>query len=248
MEVDGRPAKKSTSPWVYIGCGCGAAVLLALAGLAGVTWWGYRQAKDLETGFKDPQVRAQRTREILAYRELPAGYYPAGAISIPLLMHIAFLSDQEPGKGQSPTTQGQVDFGERGFVFINMRHLKDNKEKMERYLRGEAPPPDESPWAQSNVKFDPKQVIRRGTVSASGQQFLYTTSRGEVSRQGHRHEEGIVTMVMPQCPDDRLRFGIWFGPDPAPDKPVAEADYAGTNADPAAIQEFLGHFEMCGGK
>ena len=54
-------------------------------------------------------------------------------------------------------------------------------------------------------------------------------------------------MVMPECPGDhRLRFGMWFGPDPAPEKPVAEADFTGTNADPAALQEFLGHFKLCG--
>ncbi|HEY4573730.1 MAG TPA: hypothetical protein VIJ26_07205, partial [Thermoanaerobaculia bacterium] len=61
---------------------------------------------------------------------------------------------------------------------------------------------------------------------------------------------GVVTMVLPQCPDDRLRFGIWIGPAPAGSegKPVAEADYQGTAADPAAMQEFLGHFRLCGGK
>ena len=29
MEADGRPQKKPTSPWVYVGCGCAALVLLA---------------------------------------------------------------------------------------------------------------------------------------------------------------------------------------------------------------------------
>ncbi len=54
-------------------------------------------------------------------------------------------------------------------------------------------------------------------------------------------------MVMPMCPHDpRLRFAMWYGPDPAPDKPVAEADYSGSAADPAAIQEFVGHFRLCG--
>lgn len=247
MEADGRPLKKPTSPWVYVGCGCGLAVLLALATLAALTYWGYRQAQDFEKSFRDPQARAEKFRQILPYRELPAGYYPVGAFSVPLLMDMAILSDQEPQPGERPS-EGRAGIDKRGFFYMNMRHLRDNREKMERFLRGEAPPPDESPWRQSDVNFDPKEVIRRGTLDAGGQPVLYAASRGEISRKGHGHEEGIVTMVMPQCRDSRLRFALWFGPDPSPDKPIAEADYTGTNADPAAIQEFLGHFQLCGGK
>jgi len=242
MEADGRPQKKPTSPWVYVGCGCGLAVLLAFATLTGLTYWGYHKGKEFEQTFKDPKAREEKTREVLPFRELPAGYYPVGSFSIPLLMEIAILSDEEP----RPEERGKGSFGKRGFVFINMRHLRDNKEKMERFLRGEAPAPDEVPWRQSDVSFDPKEVIRRGTVTAGGRQILYSASRGEVSRRGRTNEEGIVTMVMPRCADSRLRFGIWFGPDPSPEKPVAEADYAGTAADPAAIADFLSHFELCG--
>jgi len=247
MEADGRPQKKSTSPWVYVGCGCGIVVVLALAGLAGLTYWGYEKGKEFEQGFKDPKAREAKTREVLPYRELPAGYYPVGAFSIPLLMNIAIFSDEEPQPGDTPA-EGKEAFGERGFVFINMRHLRGNKEEMERFLRGEAPAPKQAPWQQSGMSFDPKEVIGRGTVNVGGHQVLYAASRGEVSRHRGGHGEGIVTMVMPGCTDDRLRFGIWFGPDPAPEKTVGEADYTGTNADPAAITDFLGHFGLCGEK
>jgi hypothetical protein len=247
MEADGRPQKRPTSPWVYVGCGCGLAVMLALAGLTGLTYWGYQKGKELERTFKDPKARAEKTREVVPYRELPAGYYPVGAFSIPLLMDVAIFSDEEPRQGETPR-QGDTSFHEHGFVFMNMLHVRANKEKMERYLRGEAPAPEDAPWVQSGAKFDPKEVIRRGTVSAGGQQVLYTASRGEMSRRNQVRKQGIVTMVMPHCADNRLRFGLWFGPDPAPEKPAAEVDYTGTAADPAAIAEFLGHFELCGGK
>ena len=91
----------------------------------------------------------------------------------------------------------------------------------------------------------PKKVVRRGSVNAGGKEILYSTSRGEISRQG-RDKEGLVTMVMPECGDKRFRFGLWFTPDPDPQKPVAEVDWAGTGADPAAIQQFLEHFKLCG--
>jgi hypothetical protein len=258
MESDGRPAKKSTSPWVWVGCGCGVAVLLALAGMAGLTWWGYRQAKEIGETMANPEKRAAKVQEVLAYKELPAGYYPAFSFSAPFgVMEMAVLSDHEPSVNsqRSPETRTRgrrdvdydPDFNERGFVYMNMRDFQNNREKMRRFLRGEAPLPKDSPWVQSNVSFDSTQVIRRGALEGNGQQILYTATRGEVSRRGHRHEEGIVTMVMPQCPDNRLHLGLWFGPDPTPDKPVDEADYTGTSADPAAIQEFLGHFGLCGG-
>jgi hypothetical protein len=247
MEADGRPQKKPTSPWVYVGCGCGLAVVLALAGLAGLTYWGYQKGQEFQRGFKDPKVRAEKTREMIPYRELPAGYYPVGAFSIPLLMDVAIFSDEEPRPGQAPA-QGNESFNQRGFIFMSMLHLRANKEKMERFLRGEAPAPSEAPWQQSGTNFDPKEVIRRGTVNAGGRQVLYAASRGEVSRRGRAREEGIVTMLMPRCTDRRLRFGLWFGPDPAPEKPVTEVDYTGTAADPAAIAAFLEPFELCGGK
>lgn len=244
MEADGRP-KRTTSPWAYVAIGCGVIVVLGLIGISGMTYVGYRAAKKVEANFKDPKAREASVRGVIPYRSLPAGYYPAGAISIPFFMDFAIFTDREPVQGQAPD---QGNFEKRSFIYMNMRHLKDNKEKMERYLRGEAPAPDDSAWDKSNVNFEQKELIRRGSVNVGSQPVLFSAHRGEIDRKGQR-SEGLVTMVMPECKnDDRMRFGIWITPDPEPGKPVAEANYAGSGADPAAIQEFLGHFEMCGGK
>lgn len=245
MEADGRPAKRSGSPWTYVVMGCGVAVVLALVGIAGLTYLGYRSAKQVETNFKDPKAREASVRKVVPYRQLPAGYYPAGAISIPLFMDFAIFTDREPAPGQTPE---QGNFDQRSFIYMNMRHLRDNREKMERYLRGEAPAPEDSAWKQSNVNFDEKELIRRGAVNVGDREILFAAHRGEISRKGER-TEGIVTMVMPECPNDnRMRFGVWITPDPQSGKPLAEADYSGTGADPAGISEFLGHFDLCGGK
>ena len=244
MEANGRPQKQPTSPWVYVGCGCAALVLLALLGLGGLTFFGYRTGKEFSEAMNDPVKREAKVKAVLPYEQLPAGYYPAFAMSMPLgFMEMAMLSDRDPGTGRSGPNQ---DFEERGFMFMTMRQMRDNKEKMARFLRGEAPRPEDSGWSQSNVKFDPKEVVRRGTVTVNGTEVLYSAGRGEIRRRRREDRHGLVTMVMPECPhDNRLRFGLWFGPDPAPDKPVAETDFSGTNADPAAIQEFLGHFQLC---
>ena len=43
---------------------------------------------------------------------------------------------------------------------------------------------------------------------------------------------------------------VWSGPAPqgSEGKPAKEVDYKGTPADPAALQDFLGHFRLCGGR
>ena len=136
----GRPVQKKTSPWVYVGVGCGLAVLLGLIAIVGFTYLVYRQGKEMTEGFQDPKMREAKTREVLPYTTLPAGYYAGGAMSIPFFMDFAVFTDEEPTAGQGPD---QGNFHDRSFIFMNMRHLRDNKEKMERYLRGEAPAPDD---------------------------------------------------------------------------------------------------------
>ncbi len=242
----GRPLAKQTSPWVYVGVGCGLIVLFGLIAIVGFTFLAYRQGKQMVDSFKDPKARDAKTREVLPYTNLPAGYYAGGAMSIPFLMDVATFTDREPAAGQAPD---QGSFEERSFIFMNMRHLRNNREKMERYLRGQAPPPEDSAWSKSSVNFDAKKVIRRGEIELGGTKVLYQASQGEIShKQGAgagvsvtQKKEGIVTMVLPECADDRLRFGVWIGP-------MGASDYTGTAADPAALQEFLGHFQLCGGK
>jgi hypothetical protein len=238
--------RKSSSPWAWLGCGCGAVVLLGMLGIAGLTWVAYQSAKDMEESSKDPVARAAKIREVLPYRELPAGYYAVGTFSLPFLMDVAILSDRNPETGKGPSSSATQDFDKRGFIYMNMRQFRDNKEKMRDFLEGKAPAPEDSGWAKSNVKFEATEVIRRGTVDVNGRKLLYAASRGEIEREG-RSEDGLVTMLMPDCPNDgRLRFGLWFGPDPDPAKPVTEVDWAGTAADPQALAEFAKHFQFCG--
>jgi len=253
MDPYGNPQPKKTSPWVYLGVGCGVAVLLGLIAISGFTYLVYRKGKEMAESFKDPKTREAKTRQVLPYTTLPAGYYPGGAMSIPFLMDFAVFTDREPANDQAPD---QGNFQERSFIFMNMRHLRDNREKMERYLRGEAPAPEDSAWSKSNVNFDAKKVIRRGQIEVGGQTVLYQASQGEIThKEGgtggvgvSEKKDGIVTMVLPECADDRLRFGIWIGPPPAGAADNPQADYTGTPADPAALQEFLGHFRLCEGK
>jgi hypothetical protein len=243
--VTGRSVKKPTSPWVWVGCGCGLAVVLAMALFAGLTYFGFREAKKLEKTMTDPTAREAKVKEVLGYDELPPGYYPLMGFSIPFLLDMAMFTDQEPAAGKVAGAEGD-SFKDHGFFFMDLREMRDNREEMRRLLRGEKTKGD-SPFNQSNVNFDVREEIGRGTVEVKGTEVLYSAGRGNL-KQENDSREGIVAMVMPECPGSkRVRFGLWFSTDPAPDKPVAEADFTGTPADPEALKAFLSHFRLCGG-
>ena len=236
----GRPRKSGTSPWVYIGCSCAGLVILGMAAMSAFTWFAYRKGKEIEETWSDPKAREEKSKEVVAYSQLPQGYYPLGAISIPFIMDMAMFGDNPPPAG---ATTGDHNEGikERGFMYFKMR-IGDEQE-MRDYMQGKVAQPS---WIKGNAEVDTGEVIRRGEVDAAGQKVLYTASRGEVTANEKRMD-GITTMIMIDCPEDkRTRFGLWFGPDPAPTDPVDKLQIAGTNADPEEIRKFASHFRFCG--
>jgi len=233
-----RPAGRST--WQYIGCTCGGLIVLVVGAFAVLTWLTYREAKAVKASFKDPATREAKTREVLPYDTLPEGYHALGSFSVPLIAQMAFFGDREPKPGEEPN-QGMR---ERGFIYMSMRQMRDNKREILRYLKGEAP--EKKPeWMAGNADFQTGEPIGRGTVEVNGTTVYYFASRGAI-RQPKERMGGLLTLALADCKDDsRVRFGVWLGPDPSPEKPVAELDTKGTTADPAALKEFLGHFRIC---
>jgi hypothetical protein len=238
-----RPQRQQTSPWVYIGCGCGLIVILIVAGVAALTFFGYRKGKEFEESFKDPQKRAAKTREILPYDQLPAGYYPLGGLSIPMVMEMAMFSDHEPAPGEGK--DGARDFKERGFIYMNFRNWKGKKGELRDYLEGKGKKPD---WMnRSDTDLEDRDILGRGHLQVNGQDMLYVATRNDEEHAGGRHRNGLVTFLTLDCPgDNRQRLGLLFGPDPGPGEPADTLKLAGTNADPHVIQEFVDHFRFCG--
>jgi hypothetical protein len=236
--------KKETSPWAYIGCGCAALVVLAMVALAVMTWLLYREGKRFEKSWSDPAAREAKAREVLPWDELPAGYYPLGSFSIPFVMDFTMFSDQPPPAGPRSGRKGDHEFKERGFVFIRMRRFGRGSGDLRDFIEGKAREPE---WLrEGNTDYEPGELIRRGAVEVNGQEMLYRASRGKIRAKGER-KEGITTLMVVDCPRDRrVRFGIWFGPDPHPTETLDHADYTGTNADPEEIRKFASHFRFCG--
>ncbi|HYN22079.1 MAG TPA: hypothetical protein VE078_14055 [Thermoanaerobaculia bacterium] len=235
-------SKKGTSPWIYVGCGCAALVILGMAGIAGVTWITYREGKKLEKAWSDPAAAESRTRGVLTYEELPEGYHPLGSFSLPFVMDMALIGDDPPPPGSTPDSRDNGGFKERGFIYIKLRRFGNSGQEMRDYLEGKGKQPE---WMKGGTEVDTTEVLKRGTVEANGQKIVFSANRGEVN-QGRRSVDGIATILMIDCPrKDRIRFGIWFAPDPEPETPAAELDLTGTNADPEEIRKFASHFRFC---
>lgn len=263
MEPNRPRSSSQTLSW--LGCGCGALVFLTLAGIVGLTWFGYRQGKEMEKNLTDPVAREAKAREILPWRELPAGYHPIGSFSVPFLMDMAMFSDREPEAGEKAEDRDPA-FDQSGLFYMKFHPWVSDKPEMLAWLRGET---DEAPgWIRrSQARMDADQVAHRDTVEVGGRTLVYAVARGSddqpdqsgdeqsqekapagVQREGVSPEqEGLMTFFSVDCPgDERARMGVWFGPDPDPAKPVTEIELTGTVGDPARIREMLGHFELCG--
>lgn len=240
MEPGARPeAPPQDSSWRFLGCGCGVLVLLGFLAFAFLTWRMYRQGQDFEAAMKDPAERAARTRELLPWHDLPAGYHPGGALSVPFAMDMAILSDEEPKQVTAPDGHWQPSFRERGFLYVRMRAL-GNQGELRSFVEGKGPEPA---WFQkSELRLHTRETFGHGRIEASDapdEEILYSANRGTVELQDER-QEGLFTLLLIDCPqDEKVRIGIWFAPDPGP------AAYVGTPADPEAIQRFAGHFRFC---
>ena len=239
MDADRPRSSSKSSPWIWVGCGCGILVALVMVAITGVTWFGYKAGKKMEQARKDPVAREQMTREILAYDELPTGYYATGAFSIPMLTDIAIFSDRPPEPGER-----DQEMGDRGFLFLSMHGWMADEEELISFLQGKVEKPG---WlGSSGAETDIGEVLGRGKVESGGRDLYYMATRGDVNMQGS-NREGLVTWLAVDCPADRrARLGLWFTPDPATGKPLQGADLAGTAVDPEAIRAFAEHFRFCG--
>lgn len=222
-----------------LGCGCGALVALILVLIVGLAWFGYRKGEGFRASLRDPERRAAATREVLGYREPPAGYHPMGGFSVPFGMEMAMLSDREPAPGEEVEGPEQA-FGRRGFVYLATRSSERQRAELRAYFRGERE--RAGFYEEIDRRFTGGEVLGRGRLRAGGAEVRYVAERGRMEL-GEEPAPTVLARLLVECPEgSRLRAAMWFEPAPAGE----EGGYGGTPADPEAIERFLDHFRLCG--
>jgi hypothetical protein len=232
--------KKGTSPWVFIGVGCLLSVFLIVAVVVAIGAWGFSQVRELQRSMEDPQARTELAKEMLVTDELPEGYNTMLALSIPFLFETVVLTDSEPDEN------GRIErFGERGFVYFKTLRMGDQEQELRDFFDGETDDPQF--FDQTSIRVDAREFVGRGTIEEDDRTLRWVAYRGEIrDRDQGNFGEGLNAMIMVECPGaERVRMGIWFGPDPSPDTAADEADFSGTVADEAEIQRFMSRFDVC---
>lgn len=254
--------ERSRSLTSMLGCGCAVLVGLFLFTVVTTTLLTYRAGKRMAEVAGDPELAAGAVREILPYDEAPAGYHPIGNLSVPWVMDVIFFGGPEPSQEGGEATQG--------FVFVRIRDWFGRGERSRDWLEsGEG---DDAPIAQEQIRFEPEETVDRGELTSGDAEVAWIARRGivemnvdfdeeeeadgkgrgkvEISEDGmgknggaHR---GVLTVLSIDCGEKGWqRLGLWFAPDPQPGRPAAEVDWSGTPADPAALADHLGHFQLC---
>ena len=163
--------RDSSSPRrTSLGCGCGVLIGLVLLGFAGMTWMSYKAGDEFRTALRDPRARAEKTRAVLPYRDLPPGYHPWGSMSVPLLLQTAMLGSREPTLQDSETGDQEPEIGERGFIYVNTRTpvfgSGDAQDALTRQESGSS-----STLKTANIEVRTSEVLREGKVEVGGQEL-----------------------------------------------------------------------------
>jgi len=232
--------KKGTSPWVFIGVGCLLSIFLIIAVIVGIGAWGFSRVRELQRTMEDPQARTALAQEMLVADELPEGYNAVVALSIPFLMETVVLSDKDPD--DNGRIQG---FDAHGFIYFKTLSVGEQEQELRDFFEGET---DESQLLdQTSIHVDVQEFVDRGVIEENERTLRWVSYRGEIGDRDRRSfGEGLNTMIMVECPGaERVRMGIWFGPDPDRETTAEQVDFSGTVADEAEIQRFMAHFDVC---
>jgi len=228
---------KKTSPWMYVGIGCGLALLILVVAVVGVGFVGYRYARQVGEELKDPVAREAKVKTVLGADTIPSGYHPLLGLSIPFVMEMAILSDREG------LESGGRPFDHRGFIYMNMRGATKQQNELRDFFEGRTT--ESSMLKQQSIRVRAGDIIGRGEISDKGRRILYVAERGGVEMR-NVETEGVTTLLLIECPGDtRARLGIWFGPDPDPTTPVKTANFKGSPADLSEIRSFVSNFDFC---
>lgn len=233
-----QAAPKQRSPWLYVLLGCGGLAGLICLGSAIVVGLGVKAVKDVGDGVSDPEQRTKNAIQQLG--ALPEGYSVVASLSV-FVMQTTILTDREM------LPDGGFVLGD-GHTFSYFRIMANENNKRARdFLTGKET--DSTALAQNGINIDPKDIVKRGTLTIDGRKYSYVASRGRLQTRNQNDgapEPGLNNAILFECPGEQLQVGVWSQLDPAPEKSAEELDLAGTVADEAQLVKFLKPMNPCG--
>ena len=230
---------KAFPAWAWVGCGClGAMGALAILAV-GIGFWGAQKARQFGEEIADPGEREKKALVVLGANEMPEGYHPVVAFSVPLLLDLAVLSDLPPDETGRPP-----EFGDHGFIYVSYPALGRNRPEIRDFFEGKRDDLDE--LGRHRLDLDLDERIANGKISREDDDILWVSYRGTIETDdAGRSKEGLMALLLIDCDDSRNRFGVWLGPDPEPKAAAADLDVTGTVADPEVIERFLSPIHPC---
>lgn len=235
-------SSKTTSPWIYIGCGCGGLALVLLFLVVGAGMFGASLFKGYVEDLEDPARRNGRILTMLGAESLPEGYHGQMFFSIPWVLDMAILSDGEPADLKEDQNLDLGELGEHAFLYLAIRDMGDARSDTEALWRGE------DVDTQVDLDFRSRRELGRGEFEVPPQSIRWVAHAGEFKGDHGREVEGIYTVLLIDCPErDELvrRAYFWSRRDLETIVEGDQPDLTGSPADPEHLHGFLGHFDFC---
>lgn len=240
-------ARQGTSPWVYVGCGCGGCVFLVVAAMVMTALFGVSLFEGFVTDMKDPEVRGTRAKEILGTAELPSDYQARLFVRIPFFVDVVILTDGPRDEGVEDIDDleplGSEHLGDHAFLYLSFRGDIDDRDFDEMFSG--------SNRSRNRVDFDAHfesdEVLSEGGFDLERGELRYTVHRGVLVTEDRRRVDGLYSVMRIDCPDDsRTRAALWF------EKIHGEAggaavELSGTPGDEDTLRRFMGQFNVCVG-
>ncbi len=230
---------KGFPAWAWVGCGCLGAIAAIMIFAVALGFWAVQRARQFGEEIADPEERAKKVVAVLRATELPEGYHPVVAFSVPFLLDVAVLSDLAPDASGSPP-----EFGKHGFVYLSYPAFGQEPREIRDFFEGRRG--DFEELGRHRIDLDLRERIANGKLSREDGDVLWVSHRGTIATdEAGKSREGLLTLLLLDCGDSRNRFGIWLGPDPNPEAAAADLARTGTVADPDAIERFLSPIHPC---
>lgn len=238
-----QPVEKKTSPWLYVGIGCGVLLLLGIGGTVAAVMFGASKLQEIKEDMANPVARTEKVKKLLGADTLPEGYHAVMALSVPAIMDTAMISTRAP-EDKGPARDG----GDRMFLYFFMKaSTLNDQEELRAYLEGRSD--DASVLERNGIHARGQEVLGRGAIDLKNRRVLYVSHRGVLqSNQTDNKGPTLNSVLFIDCPGQtQLRMSLWMAQDPAPGTPTEELNLKGTPVDQEAIRDFMSHLNPCQG-